>query len=87
MYCAKFDQDWEKYFSKLNHELKERTVKKLKQILIHPYKRHLTKGANFFVAEVGQYRIIYRIFENEQEVRFYFIGNHKQYVQWYSKLF
>ena len=83
IYNIAYDDDWAKYFDLLEKEIKERAVKKIKKILEFPEKRHLKKGANFFVAEVGQYRILYRVFEENNEVRFYFIGNHKQYVKWY----
>ena len=83
IYNIAYDDDWAKYFDLIEKEIKERAVKKIKKILEFPEKRHLKKGANFFVAEVGQYRILYRVFEENNEVRFYFIGNHKQYVKWY----
>lgn len=83
IYNADYDEDWSKYFNPLEKEIKERVTKKIKKILEFPEKRHLKKGVNFFVAEVGQYRLLYRIFDENKEVRFYFIGNHKQYVKWY----
>lgn len=87
MYGEKFDQDWPKYFRKLDNQTKERVAKKLRNILEHPHKRHLKKGARFFVNEIGQYRIIYRIFEQNKTVRFYFIGKHKEYEKWCKQFF
>ncbi|MCD6229313.1 MAG: hypothetical protein J7K00_00735 [Candidatus Diapherotrites archaeon] len=87
MYQASFDEDWPKYFNKLEHAIKEHAAKKIKKILVSPQKRHLKKGARFFVDEIGQYRLIYRIFEENNEVRFYFIGNHKEYEKWYKHYF
>jgi len=55
---------------------------KNQKILEFPKKRHLKKGARFFVDEIGQNRIIYRVFEENKKVRFYFAGNHKEYERW-----
>jgi hypothetical protein len=63
-----------------------RVVKKIKKILEFLKKIHLGGKANFFVDEVGQNRILYRIFE-EKEVRLYFVGNHKDYEKWYKQFF
>lgn len=86
MYVGEFDQDWPKYFQRLDGGIKGRAAKKINKILGHPQKRHL-KGASFFVAEVGQYRIVYRVFEQNERVRFYFVGNHKEYEEWYKQTF
>lgn len=87
MFEATFDEDWPYYFDLLENELKMRIFKKLKKILEHPKKRHLKKNADFFVDEVGQNRIIYRVFESQNLVRFYFVGNHKEYEKWYRRFF
>ena len=87
MYSAAFHKDWSEYFDKLENILKERVAKKIKKILEHPQKRHLGGQATYFVDEIGQYRIIYMIFEENREVRFYFVGNHKEYEKWYKQFF
>jgi len=87
MYSAEFDQYWIELFKKLDNKTKEKTAKKIARILEFPQKRHLKKGADFFVAEIGQHRITYRVFEKSKLVRFYFVGNHKEYEKWYKKLF
>ena len=87
MYNATFDEDWPKYFDKLDNQLKERIAKKIKKILEHPKKRHLTGNAKYFVDEIGQHRIAYRVFESSNEARFYFVGKHKEYEKWYKKQF
>ena len=86
-YRAAFDEDWPKYFSSLDHSTKERVAKKIQKILEFPQKRHLKKGAQFFVDEAGSDRITYRVFEQNKEVRFYFVGNHKDYEKWYRQFF
>jgi len=87
IFKAVYDEDWLKYFIILDNIIKERITKKIKKILEFPKKRHLSKKANFFVDEAGQYRILYRVFEETNEVRFYFVGNHKQYEKWFNQFF
>jgi len=87
IYKATFDENWPKHFNKLDPTIKERVVKKIKKILEFPKKRHLKKGARFFVDEIGQNRIVYRVFEENKEARFYFVGNHKEYERWYKQYF
>ena len=87
MYKATFHKGWPEYFDKLENQIKERTVRKIQKILECPQKRHLEGGAKYFVDEIGQYRILYMVFEEGQEVRFFFVGNHKQYEKWYNQFF
>lgn len=87
IYKESFDEKWPEYFNSLDHTIKERVAKKIKKILEFPEKRHLKKGARFFVDEIGQNRIVYRIFKENKEVRFYFVGNHKEYEKWYKQFF
>lgn len=87
IYKAAYDEDWPDYFGKLEKEIKERVAKKISKILEFPKKRHLGQKASFFVDEVGQHRILYRVFEETKEVRFYFVGNHKEYEKWYKQYF
>ena len=87
IYTATFDEKWPEYFAKLDNTIKERVAKKIKKILEFPQKRHLKKGARFFVDEIGQNRIVYRVFEENKEARFYFVGNHKEYERWYRQYF
>jgi len=86
MYSAAFEGGWQDYFGKLEKTLKERALKKIAKILEHPQKRHLRKGARYFVGEIGQYRIVYRVYEEMNEVRFYFIGGHKEYGKWCNEI-
>ncbi len=58
MYQATFDEDWPNYFNTLENSLKERVAKKIQKILEAPEKRHLKQRVNFFIGEVGQYRIV-----------------------------
>ena len=85
-YEAEYDQEWPRYFQNLDNAVKERTAKKIGKILEYPTKRHLKKSS-FFVDEIGQYRIVYMVFENEEKIRFYFVGTHKEYERWYKQDF
>ncbi len=87
MYRVTFHEGWSRHFDKIEEEIKERTAKKIQKIIGHPQKRHLKKGAKFFVDEIGQYRIVYMVFEVNKEIRFFFIGNHKEYERWYGQYF
>lgn len=87
MYKATFHKDWLECFGKLENTVKERVAKKIKKILEHLQKRHLGGSAKYFVVESGQYRILYMVFEEKQEVRFFFVGNHKEYERWYKQFF
>jgi mRNA-degrading endonuclease RelE of RelBE toxin-antitoxin system len=84
MHAVEFDQDWPQYFQRLDGELKERVSKKINKVLEYPQKRHL-KSIPCFVVEVGQYRIVYQVFEECKTVKFYFVGNHKEYEKWYKE--
>ena len=83
MYKVTFHKNWPDYFNKLEPAIMERTTKKIQNIREYPRKRHLKFGSKYFVSEIGQYRIVYAVFEEKNEVRFFFIGNHKQYEKWY----
>ncbi len=87
IYKAAYDEEWPQYFNSLDSTIKEHVAKKISKILEFPKKRHLGQRARFFVDEAGQYRILYRIFDETNEVRFYFVGNHKEYEKWYKQFF
>ncbi|GEM_PF-2591104 len=87
MYSARFHEKYKEGFEKLEESMKGRVAKKIIRILEYPHKRHLGKSAKYFVAEIGQYRAAYDILEEKSEVRFYFLGDHKEYRKWYSQFF
>ena len=82
MYSSEFDPKWKERFARLPEDLKGRVVKKMKQILGGLPGRHLRFGVDFFVEEVGQYRICYKSYEDRKVRRFYFVGDHKEYEKW-----
>lgn len=87
MYELDFDEDWKKYFQPIENDIKERVAKKIGKILLFPEKRHLKGKADYFTDEIGQYRITYRIIKENNKVRFYFIGKHKEYEKWYKQFY
>jgi len=83
MYLDRYDRPkWDNYFADLSHVIKLRVLKKIQQILANPLKRHLKHGLPYFVEEVGQYRVVYKIDYLENAVKFYFVGDHKEYEKW-----
>lgn len=82
MYSIEFDENWNEYFNRLSSEVQRRIWKKIAQIETGLPGRHLHFGADFFIEEVGQYRIAYKSFEDKKVRRFYFVGDHKEYERW-----
>lgn len=82
MYASDFDARWKTYFERLSPAIKERVAKKIKRILEGLPGRHLKHDADFFVEELGQYRICYSSDEKNKVRCFYFVGDHKQYEKW-----
>jgi len=70
-----------KQFLKLDKSIRMLVSKKLTQLELKLFSRHMKKGLPFFVEEVGQYRIA---FEEGKDLRtIQFIGTHKEYKKWY----
>ncbi len=84
-FSAEFDEEWRSYWKDIPENMRDRIRRKIDQILSNPKRRHMRHGLDFFVAEVGQYRVVYRVFEASKAVRFYFVGKHKDYERWYRK--
>lgn len=82
MYEIEFTSKCHKYFQKLSHEIQKRILKKINQIELGLKDRHLKYGADYFVEEVGQYRICYKSFDDKKIRIIYFVGDHKDYDRW-----
>ena len=82
MYSIEYDDKWDDYFNRLNLDMRKRVWKKILQIEGGLPGRHLRFGVDFFVEEVGQYRVCYKSFEDRKARRFYFVGDHKEYEKW-----
>ncbi len=84
MFELRFVPSWDKHYSSLDKSIKIRILKKLDQLKAKEKSRHLGLGLPFFVEEVGQYRIVFKQDDVAKIKEIYFIGDHKQYQDWYS---
>ncbi|NYZ76763.1 hypothetical protein H0O02_00415 [Candidatus Micrarchaeota archaeon] len=82
MYGIEFDSAWDRYFEKLAPDIQKRIWKKILRIKDGLPGRHLHYGIDYFVEEVGQYRVCYKSFEVKKVRRLYFVGDHKEYEKW-----
>ncbi len=80
-YTLEFEANWEYYYTNLPPDIKERVKKKLIQLKYLP-SRHLEHGVDYFVKEIGQYRIVFKSDERLKIRRFYFVGKHKEYEKY-----
>ena len=81
-YSLEFALGWESCFEKLDKGIRERVWKKIQQLKVLPQSRHLRQGFDFFVSEVGQYRIAYKVDEQRKVKVVHFVGDHKEYDKW-----
>jgi hypothetical protein len=81
-----FDSNWDIYFNDLDQTIQEHIFKKINKLQFDICARHFNK-VNFFILEVGQYRIAF--FENKitKTRTVVFVGNHTQYEKWYKGYF
>jgi len=66
----------------VHNSVKIRVSKKIGKIIRGIPGRHLQKGLEYLVEEVGQYRVVYKSFEEKMVRRFYFVGTHDEYMKW-----
>lgn len=85
MYHASFAEAWPGLFDALEPMIQDRVAKKIEKILEYPEKRHLHRS-DYFVDEIGSYRIVYRVFNETAIVRFYGVFDHKAYEKWYHHI-
>lgn len=81
MYSLGFDEGWSAYFRKAPKEIQERFLKRRKKYRQFPIGsfRHAKLGVQYFIDEIGQYRVCF-VSDEEKKLRiFYFIGDHKEY--------
>jgi mRNA-degrading endonuclease RelE of RelBE toxin-antitoxin system len=78
-----YEANWDIYFNRLDQTIQSHIFKKINKLQFDIHTRHFRK-LNFFISEVGQYRIAF--FENkETKTRtIVFVGNHTQYEKWYK---
>jgi mRNA-degrading endonuclease RelE of RelBE toxin-antitoxin system len=83
-YKVQLESEAEAQLDNIDKSTRIKLLKKLIRLQEENLSRHLKKGLPFFVAEVGQYCICFKIEEQLQEKRVYFIGKHKEYAKWYK---
>ena len=82
-----FDPDWDKYFQKLDRSIQIRIAKTINKLGENVPARHLKQGLPFYVTEIGQYRICFKIDKEKKIKILYFAGDHKDYEKWYRSTF
>ena len=75
-------EDASKALLAMDASVRERLTKRIARMRNEPPGRHMQHGFDFFVEEVGQYRLVYAC-EGERKI-IYFVGKHKEYECWYS---
>ena len=79
-YNLKFTHKAKEQYEKLDKSVRHICDKKILQLKDKDKKRrHLRFGESYFVEEVGQFRIVYEIIEEDILILILFIGKHKKY--------
>ncbi len=68
----------------LDPSVQARMVKRAKRMAEEDPGRHLRHGYDFFIIEMGKYRIAYTRRNGLKMI--YFAGDHKDYERWYRSL-
>ena len=83
-YDIQFYENARRQILEIDASVRERLLKRIERMQQEPPGRHLQFGLPYFVIEVGQYRIVYKYYEEKELKIIYFIGTHKEYEKWYS---
>ena len=86
MYKLKYKPDWDIYFAKMDRSTQKIIWKKIQKQKDETTARHMRFGLEFYVLEIGQYRVALKINEKDKLKTVWFAGNHKQYEKWYRNL-
>ncbi len=81
MYKITFHPNWDQYFLKLDNSIQIKILKKIEKLQYLPPGRHLKQGIDYFVEEIGQYRVAYNL-KSKNHKKIYFVGTHKDYEKW-----
>ncbi len=76
---------WNEHFAHMDKSVQDAILKKIEKQRYETQIRHLKKGTEFSVLEIGQYRVALKINEKEKIKTIEFAGNHKQYEKWYTQ--
>ena len=82
-YEAQYAPNWHARFDKLDNSMKIRAVKKISRILGGLPAAHAQLGLPYFKENIdSNYRICYCLLKEKNVLRFYFVGDHKEYGKW-----
>jgi mRNA-degrading endonuclease RelE of RelBE toxin-antitoxin system len=81
-YEVLFDPKWDGWFSRLDGSMKKRVMKKILQLQGENPSCHLKQGVPYYVAEIGQHRLCYKIDRERKAKILCFVGDHKEYEKW-----
>lgn len=76
---------WDEFFKKFDKPIREQILKKFDQMEQPLSARSLHSSNRVQIEEVGQCRIAFIQDEKIRTKIIYFVGNHKQYENWYKK--
>jgi mRNA-degrading endonuclease RelE of RelBE toxin-antitoxin system len=79
-----FDPDWDEYFKKLDRSVQIKIAKIINKLEGDIPARHMKHGLPYYVIELGQYRICFKIDKENMIKILYFVGNHRDYEKWYQ---
>ncbi|MBI5036242.1 hypothetical protein HZC09_02770 [Candidatus Micrarchaeota archaeon] len=85
-YALEYDSGWDIYFEKFDPAVQARIMKKIIQLKKPLKHRHLKHGLPYFVEEAGGYRVAFQVEEKLKKKIIRFVGDHKQYEEWYNSL-
>lgn len=77
-----FKTGWDVHFLQFDKTIQQRILNKLQQMK-QPLAGRGLHGNRFLVEETGQCRIVYEEDSATRTKRIHFVGNHKQYEEWY----
>lgn len=85
-YSIRYEPGWDIHYLSMDNSTQIKIYKKILQLKKPLKGRHLKFGVPCFVEEVGQYRIVYKQLDELQIRKIIFVGDHKQYEQWYKSV-
>jgi mRNA-degrading endonuclease RelE of RelBE toxin-antitoxin system len=85
-YSVIFHEEARRKIFALDHSVRKLILKKIARMKTEPAGKHLRHGLPYFIAEVGQYRIAYEVDEAEKKKIIQFVGDHKEYAEWYRSV-
>lgn len=80
-----FKPGWDIYFRDFDKSEQQKIMKKIDQ-MEQPLQARGLHSSRYCVEETGQYRIAFYQDGNHHTKEIHFVGNHKQYRKWYSKI-